>query len=109
MTGELLAVILSSASVSGLISGVFALITKIIDTSAKKKEREASSEAEIKAALRLMLYRQIRDDGLHYIEAGRIDPDDLKILLDVHKTYKDLDGDGYCDKIMADVNKLPLM
>lgn len=43
------------------------------------------------------------------IDEGCITRQDYKILMDIHKPYKEADGDGLVDKYWAEINKLPLV
>lgn len=51
-------------------------------------------------------YDRIRHLGLQHIRAGFISADELENLSEMHQAYKQLGGDGFLDRIMAEVNTL---
>jgi len=59
-------------------------------------------------SLMLLLYHNIKMECKEYIADGEIEADDLEILMKMHETYHSRGGNGYLDKLMAEVNKLPL-
>lgn len=89
--------IIGSGALASLITVVGAIIQKKMD-----------KNDSLRAGVRLGLYFHLTERGMRYINAGYVDPDDLKCLYETYAAYKDLGGDGYCDKVMADVQKLPL-
>ena len=87
---------------SGVLSTLITVVAQLI------KDRK-DKDADLRAGVRLSLYFQFKDHALAAIREGFVDPDDLKILSDTYETYKRLGGDGYCDKLMRDVNNLNIV
>jgi len=50
----------------------------------------------------------IRYLALHHIERGWVTPDELRIITEMHRTYKALGGNGFLDDIMNRVKALPI-
>lgn len=97
MTSEVIIAIIGSGALASLVSVVGTIITKRLDRS-----------DALRAGVRLGLYYHLTERGMRYVNAGYVDPDDLKCLYETYAAYKELGGDGFCDKVMADVQKLPL-
>lgn len=90
--------VLTSSALSAVIAGLFA-------RSADKKRKSSG----MVSGVRMILYERIKYLGRHYIEKGAVEPDELEDLIEMHKTYHDdLDGNGFLDKLMDDVKKLPI-
>lgn len=90
--------VLTSSALSAVIAGLFS-------RSADKKRKSSG----MVSGVRMILYERIKYLGRHYIERGSVEPDELEDLIEMHKTYHDdLDGNGFLDKLMGDVKKLPI-
>lgn len=85
--------IIGSGALSVLINRLFDFLQT------KKKKNDAIS---------LLLYRTIKVECKEFIELGEIDTDSLKVLMSMHEEYKRLGGNGYLNKLMEEVNKLPV-
>lgn len=91
--------IIGSGALSALISGIFGLIQN------RKKSKNGVQEG-----VQLLLYDRIKYLGKHYIADGQISSDDLEDLVRMWECYhNDLNGNGYLDKLMAAVQKLPIV
>lgn len=93
MSETVILAILGSGAVSALISGIFNLV---------ERRREKDD------AIQLMLYHDIKAECREYIAEGSIDSESLEVLIKMHDTYHKRGGNGYLDKMMADVKKLPV-
>lgn len=88
---------LSSSALAAVISGVFALLL------ARQKKGNG-----IEAGVRILLYDQIKYRGNHFIEQGYVTRDEYEDLIKMHEVYHTaLDGNGYLDNLMLEVNGLP--
>ena len=88
---------LSSSALAAVISGVFALLL------ARQKKGNG-----IEAGVRILLYDQIKDRGNHFVERGYVTRDEYEDLIKMHEVYHTaLDGNGYLDNLMLEVNRLP--
>lgn len=94
----------------GLIGGAFgagllSLVQFFVNRHDKKKEAES---VERKALRFLMLY-SIQDTARELIIAGKASMDERRQLREWHDLYhKGLGGNGDADKLMGEVDKLPL-
>lgn len=106
------------AIVGGLLGGsaVAAFINAIAEGIRQRRKRKYDKDdgkdkdiMALKVGLKWVLYDRIRFLGQHYIEGGRVDFDDRRILNEMHKSYHDgLGGNGDLDVLMHEVNSLPL-
>lgn len=88
---------LSSSALAAVISGVFTLLL------ARQKKGNG-----IEAGVRILLYDQIKYRGNHFIEQGYVTRDEYEDLIKMHEVYHTaLDGNGYLDNLMLEVNRLP--
>lgn len=88
---------LSSSALAAIISGVFTLLLA--------RQKKGNS---IEAGVRILLYDQIKYRGNHFIERGYVTRDEYEDLIKMHEVYHTaLDGNGYLDNLMLEVNKLP--
>lgn len=63
----------------------------------------------LKEGMKYIIYDRIRHIGQAHINAGEIDFDDRRILNNMHHCYHDgLGGNGDLDKLVQEVNCLPL-
>ncbi len=90
--------IISSSAFSALITGLFA-----------RRQDKQRKESGVSSGVRMLLYDRIKFLGKKYIASGVIEADALEDLIEMHKIYHDeLAGNGFLDKIMADVKALPV-
>lgn len=81
------------------VDGRFRSVEKKIDT-------VAGVMSAIKLSTKTQAYDRIRCMGMQYIKAGEISDEELRNLSEMHEAYKALGGDGFLDKVMAEVYKL---
>ena len=94
---QLVYAILGSGALSAVISGCFTLM-------AKKKEKSNS----INSGVMIILYDRIKYLGKKYISEGYIVGDDLEDIIKMHEIYHSMGGNGFLDKVMAQVKSLPI-
>lgn len=85
--------ILGSGTLSAIVSGLFNLLHH-------KKERDED--------IMLLLYHDIKQECKDYIAAGFVDSEGLEVLLKMHDRYHKRGGNGYLDKLIGEVKKLPI-
>ena len=116
-----LAVISGTLSlIAAICSAAVVIITNLQKRRWEKEDRKEKEEEESKkkeavkiealvAGQKWLLYDRIKYLGLAYIKAGHVDFDDRRILREMHTVYhQGLGGNGDLDKIMSEVDKLPL-
>lgn len=90
--------IISSSAFATLISGLFS----VWQTRRKRKDG-------VRAGMKMLLYDRIKQRGKEYISRGSITADELEDLTEMHRIYHfDLDGNGFLDTLMNNVQKLPI-
>lgn len=94
---QIILAILGSSALASLISGIISLI-------ANRKKQETGVEAGV----RILLYDRIKHLGIKYITRGYITHDEYEDLELMHNVYHNsLNGNGFLDNIMEQVNRLP--
>lgn len=102
---EIWEAILSGAAVASLCNGIFTIVQMALRRLWEKSEK---GSAQIKALRYLMLYTMMQTAKGH-IRDGEISMDDRRQLHKWHDLYHNgLGGNGDMDKLMAEVDKLPL-
>ena len=96
---------LTGAAGAAICSGISSIMQMFIRRLWEKSDK---GSAQTKALRYLMLYIMIQT-AKGYIRDGEISMDDRRQLHKWHELYHDgLGGNGDMDKLMAEVNKLPL-
>lgn len=85
----------------------FGQIDERIDGMERKVDKVAEDMEAVTFTTKAQAYDRIRHLGMQYIRAGEISEEDLNALIVLHKGYKKLGGDGFLDKVMDEVDKLP--
>ena len=95
----------SGAAGAAICSGIVSIVQMVIR---RRWERSDKGSAQTKALRYLMLYIMMQTAKGH-IRDGEISMDDRRQLHKWHTLYHDgLGGNGDMDKLMAEVDKLPL-
>lgn len=92
---EIIIAVIGSGALSALISGLFTVYSN------RKKKDDG-----VRSGVRILLYDRIKHLGNVYINSGSVTGDAYEDLLSMHEAYHELGGNGYLDRIMADVGKL---
>lgn len=117
--------LLKSATGAGIVAGLFGLVQWRLNRKAQREDKAADSKAascaergaEIKAlqqtvnalivADRTILYDRIKHLAKAYIKRDWISVEEYEDLKRMHKVYHDdLDGNGFLDAIMDEVDHL---
>lgn len=95
-------------TIIGMLLGSTALSALITGLLANRREKKKKNGG-VEAGVRVLLYDKIKYLGTKYISDGQVAADALEDIIAMHNTYKqDLGGNGFLDKIMEDVKKLPI-
>lgn len=94
--------------VVGIVAAIFASsgFWQYVIFKAQQKDRQKSAEARL---LMGIAYSKICDLSAKYIERGSISKDeysDLKKYL--YDPYREMGGNGTCERLMKEVDKLPI-
>ena len=98
ITAIIIAVLTSSTVSAALVSGFVNFL-----------ERRRNRKDNTAAGLRILLYDRIKHLAKSYIERGNITAEELEDLMQMHKVYHDLGGNGYLDKLMDQVHRLQVI
>jgi uncharacterized protein YjaZ len=81
--------------------GALTAIIEIIRNTVDKKSAK-------NVALQFLLLQYIREEAQKHIDESKISSEDLRMWLEMHKTYKRLGGNGYADELKNKITRLPL-
>ena len=90
-------------------SGVASVVVAILNRHWAKKDKEDDKLAALVTAQKVLMIDRVRYLGQRYINQGGISLADKENLLEMHKTYRALGGNGHLDTIMAEVDELPIL
>lgn len=94
---EIIIAIIGSNALSALISAIITFLGQ------RRQKKDSTT-----AGLRILLYDRIKHLAKSYIARGWITTEELEDLMQMHKVYHDLGGNGYLDKLMEQVHRLPV-
>ena len=100
MDNSIVIAIISSGALSAIISAIF----NALQTRKKRKDG-------VKDGVKIILYDRIKFLGKAYINRGFVTAEELEDLTTMHQIYHDpegLNGNGFLDSLMKNVNRLPL-
>lgn len=81
--------------------GALTALIEIVRTAVEKKSAK-------NIALQFLLLQYIREEAEKHIANNKISSEDLKMWIEMHKTYKRLGGNGYADELKNKITRLPL-
>lgn len=81
--------------------GALTAIIEIVRTTVDKKSAK-------NVALQFLLLQYIREEAQKHIAEEKISSEDLRMWLEMHKTYKRLGGNGYADELKNKITRLAL-
>ena len=93
----------------GVGSGIISLVTSLLQRKWSKKDGQAQKLNALVNAQKLMLLDLVKHRGVRYIENGEISFEDKEGIIDMHKAYKSLGGNGHLDVIMEEIEKLKVV
>lgn len=100
MDNSIVIAIISSGALSAIISAIF----NALQTRKKRKDG-------VRDGVKIILYDRIKFLGKAYINRGFVTAEELEDLTTMHQIYHDpegLNGNGFLDSLMKNVNRLPL-
>jgi hypothetical protein len=94
---------------AALVSGVIQIVLWRMNRKAKLADNDDAAHKAIRAGLRIILYDRIKHLCKVYIARGAVAIEELEDLTAMHNVYHgDLGGNGFLDKLMKQVNELPI-
>ena len=97
-TTTLVVAFLGSSALATLIQCIFTAVRE------RKGKRDTTRDG-----VRILLYDRIKSKGRKYIAAKEITTEDLEDLIAMHNIYHGMGGNGFLDKLMAEVKGLKLV
>lgn len=94
MTATIICSIIGSGALASLVTAIYNAIVR-------KNDKDD--------AVMLLLYHAIKNECKDYISAGKIDSDEIEVLIKMHETYHKRGGNGYLDKLMSECKQLPII
>lgn len=94
---------------AGIGSGLMAIVLAVLQ---RKWAKEDKSDARIDAlvnAQKVLMIDRVRCLGNQYIRNQQITLSDKDTIVDMHKAYKALGGNGHLDVVMHEIDKLPVV
>lgn len=98
MDKTIIVAIISSGALSTLINGIFAIVKS-------RKEKQDG----ITAGVRMLLYDRIKFLGKKYLEKSQVTSEELEDLVEMHRIYHNMGGNGFLDSIMDSVKHLNII
>ena len=94
---------------AGIGSGIMAIVLAGLQRKWNKADKRDSRIDALVSAQKVMMIDRVRYLGGKYIADGHIKLDDKDNLMEMHKAYKALGGNGHLDTVIAEVNRLPVV
>lgn len=101
-----------SATISGCVAAIVSALVAVIKTQGRKaRERDEQAEAEscaIRAAMRALLWREIKTFHESATEKGGLSIEQRRHLEDVYQAYHALGGNGTGTRLYDDAMRMPV-
>ena len=94
---------------AGIGSGIMAIVQAALQRKWAKQDRKDERLDGIVTALKLMMLDRVKELGNQFIHAREITLSDKDTLVDMHKAYKALGGNGHLDVIMREIDRLEVV
>lgn len=101
---------MSSESIVTIVTALLgsSVLSTVLGRIFQRRDEKRRNNDGVNAGVRMLLYDKIKYLGLKHISAGTIKADELEDLIEMHKTYHEMGGNGFLDSIMEQVHKLPI-
>lgn len=93
----------------GIGSGVMSIILAFLQRKWAKADKKDKRIDALVDAQKVLMIDRVKHLGKSYIEAGEISFDDKDNMVEMHKAYKALGGNGHLDSIMHEIEKLKVV
>lgn len=93
----------------GVGSGIMAIVLACLNRKWAKEDKCDDRLDAIVDAQKVLMIDRVRYLGKDYINKGEIHLDEKENIVDMHKAYKKLGGNGHLDQIMSEINKLKVV
>lgn len=92
----------------GLAAAVVGAIKELVIFLTGRKDARAGAIKALQDGQRIILHDRIKFLGRSFVLEKEIDLDDRADLLEMHRIYHELGGNGNLTQLMEDVKRLPL-
>lgn len=92
----------------GLAAAVVGAIKELAIFLTGRKDARSGAIKALQDGQRILLHDRIKYVGRHYVRDKQIDLDDRADLIEMHRIYHELGGNGNLNQLMEDVKRLPL-
>lgn len=114
---DIVVAILGGSLGAAIVTGAVSLITWRLNRKAAKEDKAVAQESVeaqkidgIQAALRQLLYNDIKHQSKQHLADKYISTEDLEDILEMHRIYHDeLEGNGFLDSVIKQVRHLPII
>ena len=89
-------------------TGFWSLVTAAFQNSAKRKSEAASEDRAERALLLGLAHDRLYALCYHYLERGEITAEEYDNLLYIYRPYHEAGGNGTGDRLMAEIESLPI-
>lgn len=94
---------------AGIGGGIMSILQAVIQRKWSKNDKEDARITALVNAQKVMMIDRVKWLGNQYIKEKKITLSDKDTLVDMHKAYKALGGNGHLDVVMGEVDKLPVV
>lgn len=94
---------------AGIGSGIMAIVLAVLQRKWAKDDKEDARIDALVNAQKVLMIDRVRWLGNQYIKNKQITLSDKDTIVDMHKAYKALGGNGHLDVIMHEIDKLPVV
>ena len=93
---------------AGVGAGAMSILQAWLTRRWAKSDKDESKLDAVVTAQKLIMLDRVRYLGKKYISEREIALEDKETLVDMHKAYKALGGNGHLDTVMEEVERLPI-
>ena len=94
---------------AGIGSGIMAIVLAVLQRKWSKEDKHDARIDALVDAQKVTMVHTVKDLGNKYIHNKEIHLDDKDTLIEMHRAYKALGGNGHLDVVMSEVDKLPVV
>ena len=83
-------------------------LSTVITVAAGRIGEKGRSDRDVRHALKMLLYTQLKESAQRLLAAGEADAEELESWSEAFTAYKALGGDGFIDTLRVRVTALPI-
>lgn len=86
--------------------GVASIVVACLNRKWAKNDKRGSELTAVVNGLKIIMLDRVRWLGKQHLREGHISLEDKETLIEMHKAYKSLGGNGHLDPVMEEVERL---